>query len=66
MKRILPDQLPQLLRDIEGQYQALFHAADTTEEIRKRLKDGAAHAHYLAGMAKKYEERIRYAHPDHQ
>ena len=65
MKRIEPDQLPQLLRDIEGQYKALYAAADTTSEIRKRLKDGAAHAHYLAGLAKKYEERIRHAHPDH-
>ncbi|MGV3282661.1 hypothetical protein [Corynebacterium sp. 11254D000AR] len=66
MKRITPDKLPQLLRDIEGQYTALYHAANTTEEIRKRLHDGAAHAHYLAGLAKKYEERIRYAHPDHK
>lgn len=66
MQQITPAELVKRLRDIEGQYQSLYLAAHAPEQLRRRLHDAAAQAHQMAGMAKKYEEKIRHAHPDHK
>lgn len=36
------------LKEIEGRYQALYRYVNAPENIRRRLKDGAAHAHHVA------------------
>ncbi|WP_448233717.1 hypothetical protein [Corynebacterium confusum] len=59
MQQITPAELVKRLRDIEGQYQALYLAAHAPEQLRRRLHDAAAQAHQMAGMAKKYEEKTR-------
>lgn len=53
------------LKEIEGRYQALYRYTRAPENIRRRLKDGAAHAHHVASLTSAYERKTRNAHPDH-
>ncbi|MDK8806821.1 hypothetical protein [Corynebacterium striatum] len=53
------------LKEIEGRYQALYRYTRAPESIRRRLKDGAAHAHHVASLASAYERKTRNANPDH-
>lgn len=53
------------LKGIEGRYQVLYRYVNAPENIRRRLKDGAAHAHHVASLTSAYERKTRNAHPDH-
>ena len=53
------------LKEIEGRYQVLSRYVNAPENIRRRLKDGAAHAHHVASLTSAYERKTRNAHPDH-
>lgn len=53
------------LKEIEGRYQVLYRYVNAPENIRRRLKDGAAHAHHVASLTRAYERKTRNAHPDH-
>ncbi|WP_148132112.1 hypothetical protein [Corynebacterium sp. HMSC08C04] len=53
------------LKEIEGRYQALYRYVNAPENIRRRLKDGAAHAHHVASLTSAYERKTRNVHPEH-
>ncbi|WP_368921682.1 hypothetical protein [Corynebacterium striatum] len=53
------------LEEIEGRYQVLYRYVNAPENIRRRLKDGAAHAHHVASLTSAYERKTRNVHPDH-
>lgn len=53
------------LKEIEGRYQVLYRYVNAPESIRRRLKDGAAHAHHVASLTSAYERKTRNANPDH-
>ena len=54
------------LKEIEGRYQALYRYVNAPENIRRRLKDGAAHAHHVASLTSAYERKTRNVHPEHR
>lgn len=54
------------LKEIEGRYQALYRYTHAPENIRRRLKDGAAHAHHVASLTSAYERKTRNVHPEHR
>ncbi|WP_156435929.1 hypothetical protein [Corynebacterium sp. DNF00584] len=66
MREITIDEAIAHFKDIEGRYRALYTMPRLPESIRRRLKDGAAHAHHIASLTSAYERKIRHAHPDHQ
>ncbi|WP_146213162.1 hypothetical protein [Corynebacterium striatum] len=54
------------LKEIEGRYQVLYRYVNAPENIRRRLKDGAAQAHYVASLTSAYERKTRNANPEHR